>query len=188
MRILIVDDDRDSADSLATLAGLWGHETRTAYDGAAALQTISAYRPAVVVLDLAMPRLDGTAIARQLRQQTALPGPVLIAMSGFADANVRQRCANAGFDHFFCKPLDLDAFCTLLATLKQNLRLLDRTAELLEKNGALAADIRDALYESRHLRDKTRQLLRGGSPAEEPSELGEKTENVGPISPAAGNR
>ena len=71
LRVLVVDDNRDCADSLSMLVNLWGHDVQTAYDGAAALEMTVARQPDVVLLDLSMPKMDGCQMARQLRQQTA---------------------------------------------------------------------------------------------------------------------
>src|SRR5690349_5926146 len=68
LRVLVVDDDRDCADSLALLTGLWGYETRVAYDGPSALRLAAECRPDVVVLDVAMPEMDRFRLARRLRQ------------------------------------------------------------------------------------------------------------------------
>src|SRR4051812_47859502 len=87
MRILIVDDCKDTVDSLGILLGLWGHEVRVAYDGAQALATAADFKPDAVLLDILLPRLNGYQVARQLRQ---LPGGselLLIAVSGYAQSD-----------------------------------------------------------------------------------------------------
>ena len=84
LRILVVDDDHDSADSLALLVRAWGYETRTAYDGPAALGLVGDFKPDVVLLDLALPRLSGYEVARRIR--AGCPHPcVLIAVTGYGN-------------------------------------------------------------------------------------------------------
>lgn len=114
LRVLVVDDHRDTADSLAMLVTLWGHHVRVAYDGAAALVVAAAYQPDVLVLDIAMPRMSGNALAMQLRQQTCFKSTLLIAVSGYADAPHRLISLAAGFDHYLVKPLELSILENLL--------------------------------------------------------------------------
>ena len=116
-RILVVDDNRDAATSLATMLGLAGHETRAAWDGLEALAAAADFRPDVVVLDLGMPRLDGYETARRIRQQPWGKGAVLIALSGWGQEEDRRRSLDAGFDHHLVKPVDLSEFTRLLARL-----------------------------------------------------------------------
>jgi CheY-like chemotaxis protein len=115
LRILVVDDNADAADSLALLLGLLGHAVRTAYDGPATLEVAQAFLPQVVLLDLGLPRMDGYEVARRLRHESGLGEVVLVATTGFGREADRHRCQQAGFDHFLLKPFDLDALVPLLA-------------------------------------------------------------------------
>jgi CheY-like chemotaxis protein len=115
LRILVVDDNVDAADSLALLLGLLGHVVRTAYNGSAAIQIAQAFLPQVVLLDLGLPRMDGYEVARRLRQESGLGEVVLIATTGFGREADRHRCQEVGFDHFLLKPFDLEALVPLLA-------------------------------------------------------------------------
>src|SRR6266702_3932849 len=83
-RVLIVDDNRDAADSLAMLARVWGYEARVAYDGEAALETALTFRPDCLLLDIGLPRLDGYALARRVRQQPGLETAKLVALSAYS--------------------------------------------------------------------------------------------------------
>lgn len=105
--ILIADDDRDAAESLVLLMELKGHTVHLAYDGEEALAMAQRVRPQVFILDIGMPNLDGHSVARRLRE--SMPGlPMLIvALTGRAQPEDRQRSAAAGFDHHFTKPLVL---------------------------------------------------------------------------------
>jgi len=118
-RILVVDDNRDAADTLADLLQMIGADVRVAYDGTAALEAIGAFRPSVVMLDLGMPGMDGYEVARHIR---ALPGSgdtTLIALTGRGDASDRQRTQEAGFRHHLVKPVGIDALQAVLASLKE---------------------------------------------------------------------
>src|ERR1700726_90899 len=81
LRVLVVDDNRDAADSLALLLSFWGHEVQVAYDGASAFQVACSCRPSVMLLDIGLPKLDGHQLARQLRQEPSLKGAILIAVT-----------------------------------------------------------------------------------------------------------
>ena len=114
LRLLIVDDNVDSADSLAWLLRLSGHQTRIAYDGLAALEAARTFRPQAIVLDLGLPGLDGFAVARQLRQEPA-GETLLLALSGYGRAEDLERSREAGFDHHFIKPVNVAALLETLA-------------------------------------------------------------------------
>jgi signal transduction histidine kinase len=116
-RLLVIDDNRDAADSLATLLRLAGHEVRVAHDGPAALELTKVYRPEVVLLDLGMPGMDGYEVARRLRQQPGLERVRLAALTGWGQQEERRRTAAAGFDHHLVKPVDPEALEELLVGL-----------------------------------------------------------------------
>ena len=107
-RIFIVDDNRDSADSLVTAFGVLGHDAVAAYGGRDALARLESVAPSLLVLDLSMPEMDGYALARAIR---ALPGyerVAMIALSGFGSDADRAKSREAGFDRHMLKPFDLD--------------------------------------------------------------------------------
>lgn len=106
MRVLIVDDNHDCADSQACLVRTWGHDAQVAYDGTAALALAQEYRPDVMFIDLGMPKMDGYALAGQLRSDQRCRHVSLIAISGHASERYRQRALAEGFDDFFVKPAD----------------------------------------------------------------------------------
>ncbi len=108
-RILVVDDNVDAAESLATLLRLKGHIARVAKDGPTALAIARAERPEVVILDLGMPGTDGFEVARQLRAMAETKNTVLVAITGWSREEDRQRCYEAGFDGHLPKPVDLSA-------------------------------------------------------------------------------
>ena len=117
-RVLVVDDNRDSADSLAMLLRLSRADAATAYDGASALEAISFHQPDVVILDLAMPGMDGYAVAQQIRQNPRNKRMTLIALTGWGQEEHRLRSLAAGFNHHLTKPVDLNALQALLAALE----------------------------------------------------------------------
>jgi PAS domain S-box-containing protein len=106
-RILIVDDNQDAALSLAMLLRFQGHEVRVAYDGSAALELATPYRPDVVLLDLGMPGMDGFEVARRWRSMPGSKSTVLAALTGWGQTEDRTRTTAAGFDHHLVKPVDL---------------------------------------------------------------------------------
>src|SRR6187200_2893621 len=106
-RVLVVDDNEDAADSLATLLGVMGYEVRIAYDGPEAIAAADEFRPAVALLDIGLPKLSGYDIARHVRAQRG--GEVLlVAITGWGQEDDRRRAREAGFDHHFTKPADFD--------------------------------------------------------------------------------
>jgi PAS domain S-box-containing protein len=114
-RILIVDDNRDAAESLADLLAFLGHETRTAHDGQSGLEAATAFRPEIVLLDLGMPGMSGFDVARALRADPALRELTIVALTGWGQDEDRRRTREAGFDHHLVKPPDPDALERLLA-------------------------------------------------------------------------
>jgi signal transduction histidine kinase/CheY-like chemotaxis protein len=116
LRILVVDDVIDAATSLALLLRLWGHEARTAHDGCTALEVARAFRPEVVLLDLALPGgLSGYEVARRLRAEGGSEAVLLVALTGHGQEEDRRQAGEAGFAHFCVKPVDPPALQELLS-------------------------------------------------------------------------
>jgi PAS domain S-box-containing protein len=118
-RVLVVDDNRDAAESLGLLLELLGTEVQIAYDGPEALQRMDTYRPDVVLLDLGMPGMDGLEVARRIRQRPELHSPTLIALTGWGQEADRRRSREAGFDHHLIKPADIAVLKDLLLSLEE---------------------------------------------------------------------
>lgn len=112
--ILVVDDNRMSALSLAALLKGDGNDTRTAHDGIEAVQLAERFRPDVVLLDIGLPKLNGYQVARRIREQPWGKSAVLVALSGWGQEDDRRKSLAAGFDHHMVKPLDYAAFVDLL--------------------------------------------------------------------------
>jgi PAS domain S-box-containing protein len=117
-RILVVDDNRDSAQSLATLLQMLGNDVETAYDGVEALQTAEAWRPEVILLDIGMPRMNGYDACRAIRERPWGADVVVIALTGFGQDEDRRRSREAGFDGHLVKPVDDTALMAQLRSMR----------------------------------------------------------------------
>ena len=114
LRVMVVDDNRDSADSATGILRLLGYPVESAYDGRAALELARTLRPQVVLLDLSMPQLDGYETLRLLRLQPDMANAYVVAMTGFGSEDDRRRTATAGFDAHLTKPMELDQLLAVL--------------------------------------------------------------------------
>ena len=122
LRILVVDDNRDAADSLAMLLRTSGNDIRTAYDGAEAVQLANDFEPEVVLLDIGLPNMDGHEVAQRIRQEPWGRRTCLIAVTGWSDEADRARSRAAGFDHHLVKPLDTSHLAQLLGSVERSTR------------------------------------------------------------------
>ena len=113
-RILVVDDNRDAAESLAYLLQFHGYETELAYDGLAAVEAAKTFQPSVILLDLGLPKLNGYEATRRIREQGAAKRPVIVALTGWGQKEDRRRTTEAGFDAHLVKPVSFDALLKLL--------------------------------------------------------------------------
>jgi len=118
MRILVVDDNRDSAESLGMLLSLMGAEVRVVHDGPDALAAFASCLPHMVLLDIGMPGMDGYEVARRLRESQQEPRAALVALTGWGQDEDRRRVREAGFDHHLVKPADLDALQAIMASIQ----------------------------------------------------------------------
>lgn len=116
-RILIADDNRDTADSLAMYLTIKGHDTSTAYDGEQAIAAADAIRPNVVLLDIGMPKLNGYEVCRRIREQPWGRGTLIVALTGWGQNQDQGRTEEAGFDRHMVKPVEPAALVKLLASL-----------------------------------------------------------------------
>jgi two-component system CheB/CheR fusion protein len=104
-RILVVDDNVDSAESLAMVLRVTGHQVRTAHDGATALEVAGEFLPEIVLLDIGLPQMDGYEVARRLRARYPDREIVIVALTGYGQDDDRRRSREAGFDHHLVKPV-----------------------------------------------------------------------------------
>jgi len=112
-RVLVVDDNADAADSLAMLLLAQGDAVRTAYDGEEALEMDRAFLPQVVLLDIGLPKISGFDVARGIRAARGA-GVLIVAITGWGQEEDRQRSREAGFDHHFTKPVDIEGLFELI--------------------------------------------------------------------------
>ena len=117
-RILVVDDNKDSAMSLAIVLKLMGNDVRTAYDGVEAVETAEAFRPQVILMDMGMPRLNGYEATRRIREQPWGPAVTIIALTGWGQEGDKARSQGAGCDGHLVKPVEAATLDKLLAQLK----------------------------------------------------------------------
>jgi len=114
LRLVIADDNRDAAESLAMLMRLEGHEVHLAHDGASALTTVGNVRPDAALLDIGMPGLSGYEVARAVRADSRLHGIYLVAITGWGQAADKARALSEGFDVHMTKPVDVHRLLDLL--------------------------------------------------------------------------
>jgi len=115
-RILVVDDNVDTARGMARLLKLLGHDVRVAHTGPEAIEAARGHRPEVVLLDIGLPGMSGYEVASQLRREDCCAGTLIIAISGYGQEEDRRRSKASGFDHHLVKPIDHDALLSLLAS------------------------------------------------------------------------
>ncbi len=108
LRVLVVDDSQDSARSLARVLTLWGYEVRVAHDGPAAIEAASAETFDVILLDIGLPGINGYEVAERLRHQIGSACPVLVALTGYGQAEDLARSQSVGFDDHLVKPVNLE--------------------------------------------------------------------------------
>jgi DNA-binding response OmpR family regulator len=182
LRVLVVDDNRDAADSLALLVRVWGHDVRVAYDGVEGLRTARAFEPHCLLLDVGLPKLDGFRLAQNLREQAAKSGAKLVALTAFSDKETVDRALEAGFDYHFVKPADPDLIRRLLEMLQKVLKLTEKTeaiaqqtVELTKETKTLLTDVKEEMKEVkedikevkeelREVKQDLREVRNGGDP------------------------
>lgn len=113
-RVLVVDDDHDTAEAFAEMLAAVGHETEFALDGPSAIAIAKAFLPQLILLDVALPDMDGYEVARQPRVEPCLSGAVLVAVTGSSGATWEHKAREAGFHHYLVKPVALAALQELL--------------------------------------------------------------------------
>lgn len=118
-RIMVIDDNKDAAESMSMLFELWGHEVKCAYDGRTALEAAAQYCPDAVFLDIGLPGMDGYEIAERLREQPQSAQTVLVAITGYGQDEDRRRSREAGIDHHLVKPVAPETLQKLLESLQR---------------------------------------------------------------------
>jgi len=125
LRVLVVDDNRDVADSTASVMRMNGCDVHVAYDGKAALESVQRLRPDAVLLDIGLPTIDGYLVAEHIRAQPENGGTMIVAVSGYGQEQDRERSRSVGFDYHVVKPIDP----TVLAGLVGSLRISRQAAQ-----------------------------------------------------------
>jgi two-component system, chemotaxis family, CheB/CheR fusion protein len=116
-RLLVVDDNKDAAESMSMLLEMWGYDVAFAYDGPSALETAQQWQPEAVFLDIGLPGMDGYEVAERLRELPQAKRVVLIAITGYGQDDDRRRSQRAGIDHHLVKPVAPDALRNLIDSL-----------------------------------------------------------------------
>jgi two-component system CheB/CheR fusion protein len=114
VKVLIVDDNRDAADSLCLLLKMKGYDARAAYSGPDAVAAADQQKPDVVLLDIGMPQMSGYDVVRELRHHTRAPRPRVYALTAYTQVSDRIAAKQAGFDGHLPKPVDLDQLFSVL--------------------------------------------------------------------------
>jgi CheY-like chemotaxis protein len=114
-RVLVVDDNTDAADSLGLLLHFLGAEVKVVHDGSSALEAMKTFNPAVVLLDLGMPGMNGLEVARRMREDPACRETTLVALTGWGQREDRRRTHDAGFDYHLVKPADVSTLQSILS-------------------------------------------------------------------------
>ena len=178
---MVVDDNKDAADTLRILLGLWGHDSQVAYDGQTGLQVACDYHPDCLLVDLAMPGMNGYTLARRIRKQPGLQRAKLIALTVHVGELFVRLASEAGFDDYFVKPTHLAAVNSLKEMLRTIAQSVAHTKEVARLHGFLATktqecftqlnddrravkqDISDFREDTRELSDKSRDVGETGS-------------------------
>jgi CheY-like chemotaxis protein len=155
VRVLVIDDNRDAAGSLAMVLRLWGFDARTAFNGPEGLEVARAYRPHCVLSDIGLPGLDGYHLAERFRQDESLREIPLIAVTAYAEP---ERAKAAGFDAHLVKPADLPTLQSLLRKFANMDKRLDRAEELVEKQGEVISKAIDVMNE---VKDDVKEIKEG---------------------------
>jgi len=127
-RVLVVDDNRDAADSLARLIAALGCEAKAVYDGNQAIEQAATFLPDMAVIDIGMPGLDGYETATRIRQQRGSAYIILVALTGWTRAEDQRRAYDCGFDLYVVKPMRMDTLKELLALLNPAIEGTERSA------------------------------------------------------------
>jgi CheY-like chemotaxis protein len=159
LRILLVDDNRDAADSMAVILRFWGHEVNILYSGANVLAQARAIHPDLMILDIGLPGLDGLTLARQVRQDAQLRETPLIALTAYS---VEQEAMAAGFNQHLTKPADAEVLHRLLDQLQRTNERLNRSEETAQQQLQATEEAVDLIQQVqadvKEVKDELRQV------------------------------
>jgi CheY-like chemotaxis protein/uncharacterized protein YbcI len=153
LRVLVVDDNRDGADALGLLAEELGHQVHVTYGGVTALEVARAFQPDLMLVDLAMPDMDGCSLVKQIQKFPTFAHPKLVAITGHADQGHKTFAMKAGFDTVLFKPVALKEIKAALASVVPVLAQGDNSPGLPEQRACLAAQGHLPIDEARRIRN-----------------------------------
>jgi CheY-like chemotaxis protein/uncharacterized protein YbcI len=156
LRVLVVDDNRDGADALGLLAEELGHEVHVTYGGATALEVARAFQPDLMLIDLAMPDMDGCTLVERIHNLPAFAQTKLVAITGHADQGHKTYAMKAGFDTVLFKPVALKQIKAALASVVPVLSRTGQSRNLPEPRSSLVAERRLPIDEARRIRKERR--------------------------------
>ena len=152
LRVLVVDDDRDGADTLGMIAEELGCQVHVTYGGTSALDVATVFRPDLMLIDLAMPDMDGCRLVRQFRQIPAFSQTKLVAVTGHTDEGHRTLAMKAGFDKVLFKPVTLTDIRAVLASVVHAAAPAGHSTPLVNERASGKAERRLAMNEARRIR------------------------------------
>ena len=159
-RVLVVDDDQDGADTLGLLMEALGNQVHVTYGGVSAFEVATVFRPDLMLIDLAMPDMDGCRLVTRFRQIPAFAKTQIVAVTGHADEGHKTLAMKAGFDKVLFKPVDLTEIRAVLASVVPVLALTDQSPRLANTRASPQAEQRLPISEARKLRmDRESRVL-----------------------------
>ena len=167
LRVLVVDDDRDGADALGLLVEELGNQVHVTYGGTQALDVATVFRPNLMLIDLAMPNMDGCRLVTSFRQMPAFAQTKIVAITGHADQGHKTLAMKAGFDAVLFKPVALTEIIAVLASVVHVVALAGQAPDLADHRTHLGAERRLSIGEARRIRNerKSKTLTQAESEA-----------------------
>ena len=160
LRVLVVDDDRDGADTLGLLVEELGNHVHVTYGGTSALDVATVFRPDLMLIDLAMPDMDGCRLVAHFRQMPAFAQTKLVAITGHADQGHKSLAMKAGFDKVLFKPVALTEIRAVLASVVPVVAIVGQLPPLAKKHASPKAERRLPISEARRIRkDRESRIL-----------------------------
>ncbi len=152
LRVLVVDDDRDAADTLGLVVEELGNQVHVTYAGTSALDVATVFRPDLMLIDLAMPDMDGCRLVARLRQMPAFAQTQIVAVTGHADQGHKTLAMKAGFDKVLFKPVALKEIRAVLASVVPAVALAGHSPQSAGKRASSQAERRLPIHEARRIR------------------------------------
>jgi CheY-like chemotaxis protein len=154
LRVLVVDDDRDGADTLGMVIEELGHQVHVTYGGTQALDVATTFRPDLMLVDLVMPHMDGCGLVARFRQNPAFGQTKIVAVTGHTDKQHKSSAMKAGFDLVLYKPVSLPAIEAFLASVIPAIAPTELSPKRREERASLGAERRLPITEARRIRNE----------------------------------